>query len=27
VTGHTAEGGKPIYAPYNPFLGAWFKYR
>lgn len=26
VTGHTAEGGKPIYAPYNPFLGAWFKY-
>ncbi|MBL7947053.1 MAG: ATP-binding protein [Flavobacteriales bacterium] len=27
VTDHTAEGGKPIYAPYNPFLGAWFKYR
>jgi hypothetical protein len=27
VTGHTAEGGKPIYAPYNPFMGAWFKYR
>jgi len=27
VTGHTAEGGKPIYAPYNPFIAAWFKYR
>lgn len=27
VSGHTAEGGKPIYAPYNPYLGAWFKYR
>lgn len=27
VTDHTVEGGKPIYAPYNPFLGAWFKYR
>lgn len=26
VTGHTS-GGKPIYAPYNPFLAAWFKYR
>lgn len=27
VTEHTAEKGKPVYAPYNPFLGAWFKYR
>ena len=27
VTDHTTEGGKPIYAPYNPFLAAWFKYR
>ena len=27
VTGHTVQGGKPIYAPYNPFLAAWLKYR
>lgn len=27
VTGHTSDGGKPIYAPYNPFMGAWFKFR
>ncbi|MFZ1691788.1 MAG: hypothetical protein WAT74_01215 [Flavobacteriales bacterium] len=27
VIGHTADSGKPIYAAYNPFLGAWFKYR
>jgi uncharacterized protein len=27
VTEHTAEKGKPVYAPYDPFLGAWFKYR
>jgi AAA+ ATPase superfamily predicted ATPase len=27
VTSHTENGGKPIYAPYNPFMGAWFKYR
>jgi hypothetical protein len=22
-----APGGKPVYAPYNPFMAAWFKYR
>ena len=27
ISGHTPEGGKPIYAPYNPFMGAWFRYR
>mgnify|MGYP000049962837 FL=1 len=27
ITGHTPESGKPIYAPYNPFMAAWFKYR
>ncbi len=27
ITGHNEETSKPIYAPYNPFLAAWFKYR
>lgn len=27
VTAYTAEGGKPVYAPYNPFMGAWFRFR
>lgn len=27
LTDHTVQGGKPIYAPYNPYLAAWFKYR
>lgn len=27
VTAFTEESGKPIYAPYNPFFAAWFKYR
>ncbi len=27
ITGHNEESGKPIYAPYNPFMAAWFKYR
>jgi len=27
VTGYLPDSGKPIYAPYNPFHGAWFKYR
>ena len=24
---HTADAGKPVHAPYNPFMAAWFKYR
>ena len=27
VMDHTTESGKPVYAPYNPFLAAWFKHR
>ncbi|MBP8823315.1 MAG: ATP-binding protein [Flavobacteriales bacterium] len=27
ITEHAAESGKPVYAPYNPFMAAWFKYR
>lgn len=27
VIDHRADSGKPVYAPYNPFHGAWFKYR
>lgn len=27
ITGHNEENNKPIYAPYNPFMAAWFKYR
>ena len=27
ITVHLPESGKPVYAPYDPFLGAWFKYR
>lgn len=27
ITGHNEESSKPIYAPYNPFLAAWFKWR
>lgn len=27
ITGHNEETGKPVFAPYNPFLAAWFKYR
>lgn len=27
ITGHNEETSKPIYAPYNPFMAAWFKYR
>jgi hypothetical protein len=27
ISEHTAEAGKPVYAPYNPFMAAWFKYR
>lgn len=27
ITGHDEQSGKPIYAPYNPFMAAWFKYR
>jgi AAA+ ATPase superfamily predicted ATPase len=27
IIDHRAENGKPVYAPYNPFHGAWFKYR
>jgi hypothetical protein len=23
----SAKSGKPAYAPYNPFMAAWFKYR
>lgn len=27
ITGHQEETSKPIFAPYNPFFAAWFKYR
>lgn len=27
VTAHTPDSGKPVYAAYNPFMAAWFKYR
>ncbi|MCC6840051.1 MAG: ATP-binding protein [Flavobacteriales bacterium] len=27
IIAHRADSGKPVYAPYNPFHGAWFKYR
>lgn len=27
ISEHTTEAGKPVYAPYNPFMAAWFKYR
>lgn len=27
ISDHLPDSGKPIYAPYNPFFGAWFKYR
>ncbi len=27
ITRYKEENGKPVYAPYSPFLGAWFKYR
>ena len=27
ISDHLPNSGKPIYAPYNPFYGAWFKYR
>jgi hypothetical protein len=27
VIAHRTDSGKPVYAPYNPFHGAWFKYR
>jgi uncharacterized protein len=27
ISEHHAESGKPVYAPYNPFMAAWFKYR
>ncbi|MGV9012830.1 MAG: AAA family ATPase [Flavobacteriales bacterium] len=27
ITDFLPGNGKPVYAPYNPFLGAWFKYR
>ena len=27
ITTHRAGNGKPVYAVYNPFHGAWIKYR
>ncbi len=27
ISEHSSESGKPVYAPYNPFMAAWFKYR
>ena len=27
ITAYAAEAGKPVYAPYNPFIAAWYKYR
>jgi len=24
---YIGESGKPVYAPYDPFMAAWFKYR
>lgn len=27
ISDHLPNSGKPIYAPYNPFYAAWFKYR
>lgn len=27
ITTYTEGSGKPVYAPYNPFFAAWFKYR
>ncbi|MDX9750768.1 MAG: hypothetical protein RBT71_06770 [Flavobacteriales bacterium] len=27
ITAHDPASGKPVYAPYNPFMAAWFKYR
>lgn len=27
ITAYEGSGGKPVYAPYNPFMAAWFKYR
>jgi hypothetical protein len=27
ITERLVDSGKPVYAPYNPFHGAWFKYR
>ncbi len=27
ISDHVSESGKPVYAPYNPFMAAWFKYR
>lgn len=27
ISDHLTESGKPVYAPYNPFMAAWFKYR
>lgn len=27
ITAYDERSGKPVYAPYNPFMAAWFKYR
>ena len=27
ITAYDERNGKPVYAPYNPFMAAWFKYR
>jgi hypothetical protein len=27
ITAYAEGSGKPVYAPYNPFMAAWFKYR
>lgn len=27
IIDHRPGNGKPVYAPYDPFIGAWFKYR
>lgn len=27
ISEHSAASGKPVYAPFNPFMAAWFKYR
>jgi hypothetical protein len=27
IIDHSTSSGKPVYAPYNPFMAAWIKYR
>ncbi|MCC6939474.1 MAG: ATP-binding protein [Flavobacteriales bacterium] len=27
ITAYTDTSGKPVYAPYNPFMAAWFRFR